>query len=197
MKKILIISYLFPPNTTIVSSLRPYSWFTEFAKYNLEPTVITRHWSEKPTLNGGDLDKEDLSAPLIKTIEGQIVHYLPYKKSHIVKLVEVIEKIKWLSPLNALLKIAMLLNGKFSNESDINYAFKEYTIHLLKKERFDAVILSAMPVSAVRLGDTIRKRVGIPVFIDFRDYWNNNLSIVLMNFVGTSKLDVPTGKFSL
>jgi hypothetical protein len=175
MKRVLIISYLFPPNTTIVSSLRPYSWFKEFDKYNIEPVAVTRHWSSGPTINTNELIKENLSPAKTEMLDGHVVHYLPYKKSFGHKAVEYCEHSKWLKPFGLLLNLSLLLRGKFCNEPDINYAFKKHVLALLKKEKFDAVILTALPVSAITLAYHIKKRTNLPVIVDFRDYWNNNL----------------------
>jgi len=52
MKKVLILTYDFPPYVS-VGALRPYSWYKYFHKENIYPIVITRQWGNK---YGNNLD---------------------------------------------------------------------------------------------------------------------------------------------
>ena len=46
MKKILILTYDFPPYVS-VGGLRPYSWYKNFKEFNFDPIIVTRQWENK------------------------------------------------------------------------------------------------------------------------------------------------------
>jgi hypothetical protein len=83
MKKVLIISYYFPPYNG-VPGWRPYSWSKHFHKSNIYPTVITRHWDGNENTWVDSIKESD--APLItnKTDQGAVL-FLPYHHSWLKK----------------------------------------------------------------------------------------------------------------
>ena len=119
MNKVLIISYLFPPNTTMVSSLRPYSWYLEFEKYGLAPIAITRHWTAEPVLNSFQLGNET-SNPMEVVEEGnKKIYYLPYKNNFF----ENQARKNVSNVLSKVWELGGLFTGKFTREPDLYCSF--------------------------------------------------------------------------
>ena len=127
MKKILIISFYFPPcNGT--PSPRPHSWAKEFAKSGYDVTVVTRHWTE-----GGSDWKDYIAStvidePILEEKEGYKVWSLPYKK--------------FSYPKNTLVAkvdtLANLLLGNLERGAD-TMQFYPFLKTELSKNRYDSV----------------------------------------------------------
>jgi hypothetical protein len=170
MKKVLIISYYFPPYNG-VPGWRPYSWSKHFHKSNIYPTVITRHWDGNENTWADSIKESD--APMItnKTDQGTVL-FLPYHHSWLKKISDTpFFKIPGLSKIYYL---CLMLFGRLSVEIDAFYSFKKFLLSYLKDHTFDMVIVSAPPQNLVRLGYYIKKKYNIPFVVDYRDIWDND-----------------------
>jgi hypothetical protein len=175
MKKVLIVTYYFPPNTTIVSSFRPYSWYCEFEKHGLLPVVVTRHWTDKPVRSSEEAIAEDRSERRVVVEGKKKIIYLPYFNTTFQKKASR-KTTSAAGKLSAkLFDLAGLLTGNFANEPNLYVAFKNELLAIIAEEKPDVVVFSALPVSMVRLAHLVKKQFNVPVVIDFKDYWNNNL----------------------
>ena len=77
LKKILIVSYFFPPST-FTGSFRIYSWAKYLAESGYYPIIVTRNWDMRIT------EYKDMSAPshnnvVHHTYDNYEVYFLPYK----------------------------------------------------------------------------------------------------------------------
>lgn len=187
MKKVLIVTYFFPPNTTIVSSFRPYSWYNEFQKHSLLPIVVTRHWNDQPLKSTHEILSEDLREKEVVVDGDRKIYYLPFQNTDIYRQANK----KSTSLLGKVTKkayeMAGLLTGRFTNEPDLYFAFKKEIIRIVEIEKPAVVIFSALPVSLVRLAAFVKSRFNISVVIDFKDFWNNNLLNDNYKFSGRAK----------
>ncbi|SFT66575.1 hypothetical protein SAMN05216474_1645 [Lishizhenia tianjinensis] len=77
MKKLLLISYFFPP-ANFVGAQRTAYWAENLHKYGYYPIVITRQWNENQTTLTEKQNKNEL---VVEKHEGYEVHRLPYKES--------------------------------------------------------------------------------------------------------------------
>jgi glycosyltransferase involved in cell wall biosynthesis len=175
MRKVIIVSYYFPPNTTIVSSFRPYSWYCEFEKHDLLPVIVTRHWTDKPITSSEEAIAEDLREKLVVVEGKRKIIYLPYhntvlQKGATKKTTSAISRMA-----TKLYELAGLFSGNFTNEPNLYAAFKNELPGIIREEKPDLVIFSALPVSLIRLAHDVKKTFRIPVVVDFKDFWNNNL----------------------
>ena len=76
MKKILIISYFFPP-CNLTASQRVDSWAKHLNKSGYYPIIITRKW-EKEIKSFDDCHYSTSAGVLIENNEHYEVHYCPY-----------------------------------------------------------------------------------------------------------------------
>ncbi|MFW5700794.1 MAG: hypothetical protein ACOCWM_03805, partial [Cyclobacteriaceae bacterium] len=77
MKKVLILSYFFPP-ANFAGSYRIYAWARHLYKFGYHPVVITRHWAENETDYTAISAEKDIE---LEEHEHYTVYRLPYKGS--------------------------------------------------------------------------------------------------------------------
>ncbi len=168
MKKVLIVSYYFPPNTG-APAWRPFSWVNNFHKKGIDTTIITRHWT------GNENTWDDFVRPNTTPLteinnEHYRVYSLPSKRN------------KWSVFFSGKGKVAMLfgnfyflltaLYGKLNTEIDGTLAFKDFIIEHLKQNKYDVAIITVPPFNMLQMVDLFYKH-NIKVIVDVRDLWNN------------------------
>ncbi len=161
--KILIISYYaFPLNA--VPSYRIESFCEGFTKQGADVTLLTRHWNKTFT-SWEDVLKSDKRPSEIKNENGYRQIFLPYKA----KPKE--SRFRLISMLSVL---CSYLKGDLQPETNSFKNFKDYTLDLLQKEGdFDLILVSAQPLSLVKLANYLNKKTKVPYVVDMRDYLNN------------------------
>ena len=75
MRKILIITYFFPPGN-FAGSYRLYSWARYLKQFGFYPIIVTRHWEKDQTDYAGISSNKNLT---IINENGYEIHYIPYK----------------------------------------------------------------------------------------------------------------------
>lgn len=79
MRKILIISYFFPP-CILTASNRVNGWAKHLSQFGYYPIVVTRNWDVQGSQEKQRLQQSGNSLE-IKYFDGYEVHYLPYRPS--------------------------------------------------------------------------------------------------------------------
>jgi hypothetical protein len=168
MKKVLVVSYYFPPNTG-APAWRPFSWANNFYKKGINTTVITRHWT------GNENKWEDFVRPNTKSLtevkhDNYRVYSLPSKRN------------KWSEYFSGKAIIPrtfgkfyflfLALYGKLNTEIDGTLAFKDFIIEHLKQNTYDVAIITVPPFNMLQMVDLFHVR-NIKVIVDIRDLWNN------------------------
>jgi glycosyltransferase involved in cell wall biosynthesis len=168
MKKVLIVSYYFPPNTG-APAWRPFSWINNFYKKGINTAVITRHWT------GNENTWEDFVRPNTTPLTEIINHHyrvysLPSKRN------------KWSEFFSGKGIIArafgkfyflfLALYGKLNTEIDGTLTFKDFIIEHLKQNKYDVAIITVPPFNMLQMVDLFHER-NIKVIVDVRDLWNN------------------------
>lgn len=169
MKKVLIITYCYPPCNAI-SSHRPRSFAENFAEHGLYPIVVTRHWdgNEKTWL---DFQRPNTSPPRITADEKATVIELPYEG----KLFSRFNRIKGIAPLRKAAALLLTASGRFQIHNYAIESFEGYLNAYLSKNRVHYIYATCDPFSVAKLGHRLSKRFDIPLVVDFRDLWNNKL----------------------
>ncbi|NRA10934.1 MAG: hypothetical protein HRT57_03140, partial [Crocinitomicaceae bacterium] len=105
MKKVLIISYFYPP-ANFVGGERTAAWAKHLADNDIYPIIITRQWND----NQKDLTDHVLENDLqIEKFDHCEIIRLPFKKS----LRDRLSKYPWLKPLQKALTLKELIFSNF------------------------------------------------------------------------------------
>jgi hypothetical protein len=157
-KKILIISYYYPPSNC-VAALRPHS-FADYLSDFYDIKVITRQW------DGNEKQWEDyLKSNLneqntVKQKENLEITYVPYKDARKKK--------------NKLRTILSSIIGKLDFDYDCDQ-LKPAAFELIEKWKPNLVLVSLPPNNLINLAYSINKKYTIPFIVDFRDFENEVL----------------------
>ena len=169
MKKILLLSYYYPPYTGIEGN-RIHSWANSLSSNGFNVTVISRHWKNRGQHEWKDYYKEYDEKDVTKEIvnENLSIIRVPYKWTRSFKKLfptKLSSSFYWINKLF----------GHFHIETNAYYALKDIASHELEKEEFDFIIVSSPPINIIRLGVYLKKRFHVPLVADFRDSYNNQL----------------------
>ena len=170
MKKILIISYFFPP-CNLVGAQRPYSWYKHFHKFGLYPVVITRHWNhEVKTMS--DANFPDNTPPKIECHDWGEVHFLPYKGTFRDRFLA--RHGKKFGPVRRLITLWELFFQYISFSQNPYKFIHTYIESLAKTDHWSAIVVSANPFPLFAVGNRLSKKYNIPWVADYRDDWTTN-----------------------
>ena len=169
MKKVLVISYYFPPCNG-APAWRAYSWAKNFHQYGIRPTVLTRHWTGNENSWSDYLQPNDSPASN-DTHSDYSVIYLPTAKS---RLNILLEKNRILAKLFGNVYFLLLgLLGRFNTEVDAALAFRDFLGAHLQSNSYDAVIITGPPSNIFELVSVVKNLADVPVIADVRDLWHN------------------------
>lgn len=172
MKRVLIISYYWPPAGGI-SIIRPLKLVKYLRSYGWEPVICTAkkpHYPFEDNTSGPDVPKdiEIIKVPIVEPYE--IYKKLTGQKEKSA-LADVIQNTPKRSFLHAL---SVWIRGNFFIPDArclwINPVVKEVTTYL-KKYPVDAIITTGPPHSVNRIGYLLKKKLNLPWLADFQDPW--------------------------
>ncbi len=180
MKRVLIISYSFPPNDSI-GSQRPYRLAKYFPKYGWEPIVMTVKRPGKPP-EGIRIIETDYKDILKET--KLKIGLNPYKTVHEqfgIKISKNFNHSTWKSKIIGLVK--EVISFPDNTRGWYKSAFKSASSFLLK-EKVDAIISTSPPVTTHLIARKLSRKYKIPWVADFRDPWahlyaDNKPSLIL------------------
>lgn len=189
MKKVLIISYFFPP-CSLTASERVYSWAKWLNKFGLHPVIITRKWEERlktlkdvsiPTSDGIEYVKED----------GYEVYYLPYHGNLRDRLYSKYGAGKFKLIRQSLTFFELFFQYFFTKAIPYHNIYR-FAEDLVKKEKFDLLLISGNPFNLFKFGYKLHKKYNLKWLADYRDAWstseiNDNSSSVFRKLI--HKLD--------
>ena len=167
MKRILIITFYFPPYSG-VAGYRPLSWAVNFKKHGLFPVVVTRQWEK-----GGQNSWQDSVPPYGTEVEKtESLVYEVYKAPHKHRRgyrwndKSIIRSVKyWMAKLK----------GHIMIDADSHTSFKPICEKIISENKIDYILVSSGPLNLIRLGYELSAKYKIPFIADFRDTHNNNL----------------------
>ena len=186
MKKILIISYFFPP-CNLTASQRVSSWARYLSKSGYYPIVITRKWEKHvqsfkdchyPTSNGVHIEKKD----------NYEVHYTPYKPN-------LRDRLHTTNRFNVLKRFLSLIEIIFQNFSFSACPFSNIYNHanglIQEQQEISTIIVSGNPFIQFRFGYQLNKKYNIPWVADYRDAWTTST----INNIEGNKIDSIINKY--
>ena len=166
----LILAYDFPPLVS-VGGLRPYSWYRYLKQFGVEPTVVTRQWSNQ---HGSALDYVAPSASKEVVVEasqfGTILR-TPYEPN--------------LS--NRLLQHSPTRFGLIRRAITACYEIGQYMLPIgprrqlfltarshLRQHGADVIVATGEPFVLFMYASRLSKEFGIPWVADYRDPWTHD-----------------------
>ncbi len=168
MKKVLIISYFYPP-AYFVGGQRVASWVKYLHKFGVYPIVITRRWNENQAEITDDVIDNTYKHEKFDTHE---VYFLPNPHS----LRDKLHQQKRFGLLRKFLTLKELLGTYFFLSANNLYAdFYNKAVEIIQKEKLDTLIISGKPFNSFHIGYKLKKRFSELKWIaDYRDEWSTH-----------------------
>ena len=170
MKKILILSYYFPPcNLTAAERVHSYAlYLNEFGYY---PIIVTRNW-DIPIRQAKDEHKKTGSEILVDKHATYEVHYLPFKPNLKNRSFDKFTGTRWYF---VYLIIAFLYNigENISSRFTPFLPLLSHCKSLLKNDAgISLMLVSAGPFHLFKFGYILAKQFHVKWIADYRDDWN-------------------------
>jgi hypothetical protein len=162
MKKILIISYFFPPSN-FAGSYRVASWVKHLPKFGFYPVIITRCWNENQTGTTDELKSNDFSHEKYDTHE---IYRLPYHNTLRDRLHSKYgdSRYRLFRKFLTMLEIGLqhTTNAVIPYHNLFDFAKKL----ILKEKGFGCVIVSGRPFQLFKFGNMLHRQTGIKWIAD-------------------------------
>lgn len=175
MKKVIIISYFYPP-CNLTASQRVESWAKYLIKSGYYPIIITRKW-EKHVKSFDDCHYSTSKEVLIEKHENYEVHYCPYSANLRDRLHA--EK-RFLFFKKALSFMEIVFQNIWVKLCPFNNFIDEAEKIIKSEKKIHSVIISGNPFIQFKFGYQLSKKYNIPWIADYRDAWTtstiNNIS---------------------
>jgi hypothetical protein len=170
MKKVLLISFHFPPSIAS-GAQRPYGLAKYFPNYGWEPIVLTAKLKGK---RPGEIRVVETDYRDILGSWKSRFRFNPQKGLHEQLNIEVSKNFKhqtWKSKIIQTMKEVVAFPDE--NIGWYDFALKSAS-ELLDKENVSAIISTSYPVTAHLIARKLKQKYKIPWVADFRDLWTQN-----------------------
>ena len=178
MKKVLIISYFFPP-CSLTAGQRAQGWANYLSEHGYYPTIITRRWDQE-IKTPEDALISSKNEVIHEKNDRYEVFYLPYKASLRDKLYTRFSGSS-LQKLSRAFTFLSLVAENFTLRAipsrNMYHKAKEW---IAENEDVQSVIITGLPFNQFSFGHRLKKKTHINWIADYRDDWNTS------DFVGTS-----------
>ena len=169
LKRILIISYFFPP-CNLTASQRVFGMAKYLSDNGYYPIIIARNWDIQISY------PEDILASSgneikIEKFENYEIHSLPYKSSLRDKCFRKSVKNKLFKPISKVLTLFNLFTEKFTNYFIPFSNLYSYSKKIIKQENINKVIISGNPFVQFKFGYLLKKELKVKWVADYRDGW--------------------------
>jgi hypothetical protein len=173
MKKLLIISYFFPPGN-FAGSYRIKGWADYFYKFGYFPIVITRHWDENSTEFTSISKKEGV---IKEEFGNYTVYRLPYKGSIRDRLINRFgSKALYIGKIFSLFQV---IGQNYFLRSIPYRNIYDFSRQLIKENSdINIVLTSGRPFVHFKFAYLLKKEFQkIKWIADYRDPWNSDITI--------------------
>lgn len=174
MKKILIISYFYPP-CNLTAAQRPGSWYKYLPEFGFLPIVVTRNWTGKELSEEERLNSSGQNATIIKNKDGE-VHYLPYSASlRDISFIRSHTNIFYGLLSKSLTALNLFLHNYFIRFIPYNNLYFHSRQVLQDNPDISFLIISGNPFEQFFFGHLLKKEFPYIKWIaDFRDEWTTS-----------------------
>lgn len=172
MKKILLISYFYPP-CNLTAAQRVAGWAKYLHESGYYPIVVTRNWDKRIEQSEDVLYSSGTSLQVEKRGTHE-VHYVPYKPGLRDRIFTRLSGTK-LQGLSKLFTALELIMENFSMRFIPHRNIYRHADKLLSEDRsIQQVIISGNPFNQFAFGYHLKKRHPIQWIADYRDDWNTS-----------------------
>jgi glycosyltransferase involved in cell wall biosynthesis len=174
MKKILVLSYHYPP-LNVIASRRAEAYAKYFHLYNWYPTVVTHDWVPVNEIGTSAWLWHRRGTVVKKEQEtNATVYRLPRIRSGRQQMIDLLLK---LPGIKTFVRTVMVAAGFPQPELYYSYqAYKKFLWQHLQQAQYDCVLAIYSPDYHIKLAYEIYKRFGIDFVADYRDLWDNRLA---------------------
>jgi glycosyltransferase involved in cell wall biosynthesis len=171
VKKILIISYFYPP-CNLTASQRIEGWVTYLHECGIYPIVITRNW-DIPIHNPEDVLKSSGTSIIKKKFDTHEVHYLPYNASLKDRLFIKLSGTRF-QVLTKILTFFQLFLENFTTSVIPYNNLYTYSKKIIQSQSPQMLLISGNPFNQFSFGYRLNKQYSIPWIADYRDDWTTS-----------------------
>jgi len=182
MKKILCISYFFPP-CNLTASQRAFSWAKYLKDNGYYPIIVSRRWDHK--INKlSDISKATPAELQHETKEGYEAYYLPYQANLKDRIYTKYDESKWVAVRKTLTFFELLFQN-FSNAL-IQYRNIYQFCRKYLKENPDVklLIVTGNPFNLFKFAYLLHREFNLKWIADYRDAWTTSE----INLIGKNAL---------
>ncbi len=172
MKKVIILSYFFPP-CNLTASQRAFGWAKYMKKFGYYPVIITRNWDNHISVPTDVLMKSGTEIKHVVTNDYE-VYYMPYGGSlrdrFFVKYGDNRFRL-----IRRLLTFIEIFFENFSNYFIPYSNIYDFAREYIKKDKtVERIVITANPFTMFRFGYLLKKEFKIKWLADYRDDWNTS-----------------------
>jgi len=173
MKKVLIISYFFPP-CNLTASQRIKGWANYLSNYGYYPTIVTRNW-DHPINSPEDVLISSGDKLIHEKNEQFEVYYLPYKASNRDLIFSKNKNNKLIQKTSKIWTLKDQILENYSNSAIPFSNIFDFSLDLIQKnDSFSCLIISGNPFIQFKFGYLLQKKTGIKWIADYRDDWSTS-----------------------
>jgi peptidoglycan/xylan/chitin deacetylase (PgdA/CDA1 family) len=180
MKKILILSYFFPPST-FTGSFRIFSWAKYLSEFGYYPIIVTRNW-DIPINEYKDMSESTSLEIVHKKYDNYEVYYLPYKGNLRDWLFKKYGDKKMVLPRRILTFFEVVLQNFSTRVIPFRNLFKFSDKLLESDQEIMCMITSGKPYILFNFCHKLSKKYNLPWIADYRDDWNTSQFLSNMTF---------------
>jgi glycosyltransferase involved in cell wall biosynthesis len=170
LKRILVISYYFPP-CNLTAAQKAYSWALYLNRFGYYPTIITRNWDKKIS-SKYDVAKRSGSSIVHEENKNYEVYYLP-NKGTLRDYFFLNDKNFGFSMLSRFITFSSKILQNFFNVFILNKnIFNFAQQYLYKNKGINKMVVTGNPFIFFKMGYLLNKQFGIKWIADYRDMWS-------------------------
>jgi len=172
MKKILIVTEKFPPNTETAAN-RPLGWARYFHQYGYKPIILTRNWNIEYVNDVIAYQYTPVGDKVIHEIyDTHEVYYLPFKGNYRTRFIKKYRYERYRLLCRALTFLDQLATAFGWYRFSMYRAYFDWADrYLTQHDDIALALITASPFTFFRLGKRLKRRYRLKWVADYRDPW--------------------------
>lgn len=172
MKKVLIVSYFFPP-CNLTASQRAMSWARYLKLFGYYPVILTRRWDHKVNTLA-DVSRSTPQEILHEVHEDYEVYSIPYHANLRDRIYVQHGESKYAIVRRLLTLLELLLQNFFPSVIPYYNLFQYAETIVSKDPAIKKAVVTGNPFNLFYVGYTLNKKFGVKWIADYRDAWTTS-----------------------